>query len=433
MSYNPNNPNGQATSANSAPVVLDTTDSGYLSTIATNTGASATDFQASGTISALNGTVSITGQGTYTTTASITGTWSASLVFEGQAQDLTWNLIPMNQINGTNLLPLVGPITSNGLYNITGGGFLQVRVRASAYTSGTVAVGLDSSLAQQSMFAITSTPDMFMTGASAQTATVNNILPVTSGTAATDAYGYHSASVQVVSTGTAGTFIFEGSNDNVNFQAITVYNQLILTGTPITAAITATASQFIYNFPVSMRFIRLRIATTITGGSIQAFTKLSQTAFTPSIFQVAQATTGNLNTTSTIASGTVTTVSTVTAITGVNAVATTNGETLGTGITTATPATVSIKATAGRLHFMSVGNPNTTAVYLKLFNVATPTLGTTSANMNFYIPASSTIFMPINISGLFFSTAIVYAVTGGPSLTDNTVITTGCEVNYSFI
>lgn len=155
-------------------------------------------------------------------------------------------------------------------------------------------------------------PELVVSGAAAQTATVNNILTVTSGTAASDVSGYRSASVQIVSTGTAGTFIFEGSNDNTNFQTIPVYNQLILTGTPIVAAITATASNLIYVFPLNIRFVRLRIVTTITGGSIAAVSRFTQEAFTPAIIQVAQSTAANLATTSTIASGTITTVSTVT-------------------------------------------------------------------------------------------------------------------------
>ena len=153
--------------------------------------------------------------------------------------------------------------------------------------------------------------DLNIDGQSAQTAVVNNILPVTAGSAATDANSYRSAMVQVVSTGTGGTYIFEGSNDNVNFQTIPVYNQLILTGTPITAAITATASQIGYVFAVNFRYIRLRIATTITGGSIRAFSKFMRTPFSPAINQIAQNTAGNLNTTTTIASGTVTSVTTL--------------------------------------------------------------------------------------------------------------------------
>lgn len=155
-------------------------------------------------------------------------------------------------------------------------------------------------------------PDQLLIGQSTQTATVNNILTAASGTAASNLANYRSASVQVVSTGTAGAYIFEGSNDNVSWITIPVYNQLIITGTPIIAAVTASASQIIYTFPITTQFVRLRISTLITGGSIQAFSRFSQAAFAPAITQVAQGTAANLATTSTIASGTVTTVSTVT-------------------------------------------------------------------------------------------------------------------------
>jgi hypothetical protein len=124
-------------------------------------------------------------------------------------------------------------------------------------------------------------------GAAAQSAVVNNILPVASGAAATACENFRSASVQVVSTGTAGTFIFEQSNDNVNFVALPVFNSALVTGVPIAAAITATASSIIYSFPVRARFIRLRIATLITGGSIRAFTRLSSEPWTASAQLVA--------------------------------------------------------------------------------------------------------------------------------------------------
>ena len=207
MTYYPNNPNGQATSANSAPVVLSTSQETMLSNLDTDLG-----------------TTSVTAPASDTATSGLNGR------LQRVAQRLT-----------------------------------------------------------------TLIEDIFVTGQSAQTATVNNILTTTSGAAASDLTGYRTASVQVVSTGTAGTFIFEGSNDNTNFQAIPVFSQLILTGTPITAAITATATNLIYVFPVNVRYIRLRIATTITGGSIQAHSKFSQTNFTPAILQIAQATAANLN------------------------------------------------------------------------------------------------------------------------------------------
>lgn len=141
---------------------------------------------------------------------------------------------------------------------------------------------------------------LIISGQSAQTAIVNNILTTTAGTAPLDVSGYRAASVQVTSTGTAGTFIFEQSNDNVNWVALPVFNAALVTGVPITAAITATASSIIYNFALRCTFLRLRIATTITGGSIRAFSRFSTDSWTPSVNLVASNTAANLQTTTTV-------------------------------------------------------------------------------------------------------------------------------------
>lgn len=135
---------------------------------------------------------------------------------------------------------------------------------------------------------------LVLTGAAAQTATINNILRPTSGTAGLNVAGYRTASVQVISTGTAGTFIFEQSNDGTNWVALPVFNSALVTGVPITAAITATASTIIYGFPLRCVFVRLRIATTITGGSIQAFTRIGTDPWTASAQLVASNTAANL-------------------------------------------------------------------------------------------------------------------------------------------
>ena len=158
--------------------------------------------------------------------------------------------------------------------------------------------------------------DLMFTGQSAQTATINNIIPATAGAAGTNAQGFHSATIQINSTGTSGAYIFEGSQDNSTWITLPVWNQLILTGTPITAAVTVTATNIIYVFPITTQYIRVRISTIVAGGSIQAFTRLSQAAFAPPVRQVAQATAANLNVTAAIASAqTLATVSAVTAIT----------------------------------------------------------------------------------------------------------------------
>jgi len=120
--------------------------------------------------------------------------------------------------------------------------------------------------------------DLFVTGASGLTTTVNNILPE-GATASTglDLTGYRSGNVQVVSTATGGTIIFEGSNDPTNnFQSIPVFNQITLLGTMSTTAIALTSSAISYSFAIKFRYIRLRIATTATGGTVQSVSLFSR-------------------------------------------------------------------------------------------------------------------------------------------------------------
>lgn len=135
-----------------------------------------------------------------------------------------------------------------------------------------------------------------LTGQAAQTAAVNNILEAAAGAAGTDVSNARSASVQVVSTGTGGTFIFEQSNSGAagDWIPLPVFNAALATAVPITAAITASASAIIYTIPLRCRFLRLRIATTITGGSIQAFSRISSEPWTATVQAVAQATAANL-------------------------------------------------------------------------------------------------------------------------------------------
>jgi hypothetical protein len=184
---------------------------------------------------------------------------------------------------------------SNASTNIT-----QIGGSSLAFGSALSASSIPVVIASDNAAVATTTPDSYVIGQSAQTALVNNILTTSAGTAATDLSGYHSASVQVVSTGTGGAYTFEGSNDNVNFQAAPVFNQAVANGAVGYSPITASAASLIYTLPVTFRYLRLRISTAITGGSIQAFSRFGQEAWAPAVFTVAQNTAANLLTTATI-------------------------------------------------------------------------------------------------------------------------------------
>jgi hypothetical protein len=220
---------------------------------------------------------------------------------------LSTDLASFNGGNGltpTQPLPATPTNPATGSYQTFGSGVSDANTQRVVIASNQVV--------------LTAMPDLFITGQAAQTAIVANILTDPSSATSTDVAGYRSASVQVVSTGTSGTYIFEGSNDNVSFQVIPVFNQALVTGAAITTAITANVSQAMYVFPIQTRYIRLRIVTTIGGGSIRAHTRISQSAYSPASFHVSNNTIGNLNANVAVASGTLTSVTTVSSVTSAN-------------------------------------------------------------------------------------------------------------------
>ena len=274
---------------------------------------------------------------------------------------------------------------------------------------------------------------LVLNGQSAQTAVVNNILTPTSGAAALNVSGMRSASVQVTSTGTGGTFIFEQSNDGTNWVALPVFNAALATGVPITAAITATASAIVYSFPIRCSLLRLRIATTITGGSIQAFSRISSEPWTTPVQLVASNVAANLAAT---VSGTVTAnIGTGSLAAGTNAIGdfgvqyranATGAASVANILSPATPAVQAVKASAGRLLSITATNTNAAARFIKIWNTASGgiTLGTTAALLEIGIPPNQTIQFVME-GGIGFATAISMAVTGGQGLTNNAAITVG--------
>lgn len=109
---------------------------------------SPTDITTSGTIVALNGSVTLVTHGIASAIITLTGTWTASIQIQGLAADgATWvnlstALTPSGNTFGT------GVIAANGTYRIlTGSSYTSLRATATAYTSGTVNVGIVASQA----------------------------------------------------------------------------------------------------------------------------------------------------------------------------------------------------------------------------------------------------------------------------------------------
>lgn len=136
------------------------------------------------------------------------------------------------------------------------------------------------------------TQDLVITGQGTQTAVGQNIVLATAGTGSTDCIGYRSIGIQIISTGTisSGTVIFEGSNDNVTFFGVMLYDDNTATSLPQSTVTPTSASSKYFSGPIHFRYFRTRISVIIAGGgSIQAVTILRQTTFTPVVNMIATA------------------------------------------------------------------------------------------------------------------------------------------------
>jgi hypothetical protein len=113
------------------------------------------DVLNNGTIAALNATVSLTAAGLGTVGLGVTGTWVGTLVAEIDVGDGVWDLIPM--VDNT-LGSAVVSTTVNGNWLLGVAGALTLRIRASAWTSGTATIFLNGTSAAAGVFLSRSIP-----------------------------------------------------------------------------------------------------------------------------------------------------------------------------------------------------------------------------------------------------------------------------------
>lgn len=128
--------------SNTVITALDVMDYGQRQTSATQSGAwnvgNAT-ANVTGTGAALNATpIALTTVIQYDqTVVALTGTWNATIVAEATNDGTNFFVVPVQRIDSLTALPQMS-MTGNGLYRIPMD-FNQLRLRISAYTSGTVA------------------------------------------------------------------------------------------------------------------------------------------------------------------------------------------------------------------------------------------------------------------------------------------------------
>ena len=254
---------------------------------------------------------------------------SGQIIFEGSNDNSTFNPIPYYDDAVTTGIPSNTAITIAASTNrfFSGktlyryfrcristafvGGTIQALTRLSIadYSPGqwllsSIATNTGRIPAQGSAAVTGSTPvvlanDLTLTGNAAQTAG-NNLLAADNTGAGTgtvtDAGTYHSIAIQINSTATAGTIVFEQSNDGTNFLSLFVYDLASITANPI-SSYTPVAANRIFSAPLLARYVRVRVSVTLTGGSVQAFGVLSQLPYTNTTQNIQQATAGNLNAT----------------------------------------------------------------------------------------------------------------------------------------
>lgn len=236
-----------------------------------------------------------------------------------------------------------------------------------------------------------------------------------------DVSTYNSA-VLTITTGagiSAGVLQFEETNSTTvapNGTLVLGHNTVSQNTNPISAITLAASQTTSVYLPLRAKYFRCRVSTAVAGGTVQAVITMSQLPFSPTNRTINQSTAASLNATiATLPAGT-----NLIGSVGVQYPANATGAaSFVSVISPATPAAATIKATAGRVVGWQLQNSAAALRSVKVFGVASPTLGTTAALFEIDIPAGGTVFMNFP-GGLAFGTAATYSVTSAKGLTDNT-------------
>lgn len=266
--------------------------------------------------------------------------------------------------------------------------------------------------------------DKFIVGAASQSALGNNIFLDITGSSwvdtFTDGVTFRSFYCAVYASAgiTAGQIIFEATNNITKTPVImSVYDDSVITGTTIQASIGIAAnSNRYFSAKITYRYIRCRISTGFTGGTIQAITRFSLGEYIPRVTTIGQASGGKFSTTvsASLPSG-------AAAIGDVGiqlrANATGAASTIHLVSAATTNATI-VKVGAGRVVGWCISNLSASWKYVKLHNQSTlPTAGA-GVVRTIAIPPNSINNFHI-VQGIAFTTGIGFTTVTGIEDTDN--------------
>lgn len=136
------------------------------------------DTTSSGTITANGQTVTINPNGTGTVGVQITGSWIGTIEFEATTDGVTFFSVTFS---GVPAGTLVNNIAANTNGRINSSGYNQVRLRASAWTSGTASISLIATQNAGLLRVFQTNPDSLLVGAQIRSSTISTYSAATLG------------------------------------------------------------------------------------------------------------------------------------------------------------------------------------------------------------------------------------------------------------
>jgi len=240
------------------------------------------DLSGTGTIAALNGAVVATTHGCGSCTFNVTGTWVATLSFQGTIDSVNWFTVYGADI-GTDIITQF--ISTNVPVTIPCGGLSQVRLIATAYTSGTANIAWNAGSATKEVIVLSPVAQAFQTavnGNYTQLATAT----WTSATALNSVVQVNTTGMSSVlftwnPTGTisSGVLTFEESLDNgATWFPISVQFLALITAYSPTFGLSGQIPTIFQADVGGTTNFRIRLSTVI-GGTGSGIVQLAATAF----------------------------------------------------------------------------------------------------------------------------------------------------------